>query len=411
MEINNKIEWTKNHMPVMCEIMEEFYLTKPFEGLTIGACLHLTKETAILLTAIKDSGAKVVACASNPLSTQDDVVQYLNDYGIYTLGKKGMSEEEYKQGLYEVVSSKPDYVIDDGADLTKMIHGEIDSDINPSDYPKGGLEETTTGVTRIKNMDLKYPILAVNDSDTKHLFDNVYGTGQSTIDAIMRATNILLAGKTFVVAGYGNCGKGLAQRAKGMGCNVIVTEIDPIKALQASMDGFKVMKMSNAATIGDVFVTVTGSKDVIRKLDFMIMKSGAIVANAGHFDVEIEMGEINKTFKSKKISDDITEYEIPVKEMYGGEFVFKDLHRILILSEGRLVNLSAAEGHPSEVMDMSFANQILGLEWLVEYNDTLKPGVHNIPGMIDEKVAKLKLKALGIEIDKETDEQIEYKNS
>ena len=411
MEINKKIEWTKEHMPVVEKIRQEFLETQPFKGIGVGACLHLTKETAILLMAIKDAGAVVTACASNPLSTQDDVVQYLKDYGITVHGKKGMSEEDYKAGLKAVGLSSCQYMIDDGGDLTEFIHTNGNVAMT---FPKGGLEQTTTGVTRIKNMELKYPILAVNDADTKHLFDNVYGTGQSTLDGIIRATNILLAGKVFVVAGYGNCGKGLAQRARGMGCNVIVTEIDPIKALQAYMDGFKVMKMENAATFGDIFVTVTGSKNVITAQNLFNVKDGAILANSGHFDVEIEMSEINKLFKPKKISDDITEYERIGS--YAEEATNVPRSKFFILSEGRLVNLSAAEGHPSEVMDMSFSNQLLGLRYLIERTSGMdalffEPGVHEIPKDIDIQVASLKLKALGLYIDTETKEQEEYRKS
>lgn len=358
-------------MPVVELIRQE--LGQAFQGLTIGVCLHLTKETAVLLSAIQDCGGKVVACASNPLSTQDDVVEELRAKGVIVYGKKGMSDEEYQNGLEKVMNAKPDYVIDDGADLTVLIHqvGLV--------YPLGGLEETTTGVNRIKEMSLKYPILAVNDADTKHLFDNVYGTGQSTLDGIVRATNALLAGKTFVVAGYGYCGKGLAQRAKGMGCNVIVTEIDPIKALQAHMDGFRVMPMQQAAVVGDIFVTVTGSINVINRDNMLVMKKDVILANSGHFDVEIDV-------KSAK------------------EFGLN------VLAEGRLVNLACAEGHPSEVMDMSFANQLLGLKWLTNYTTVpLLPRVYDMPKELDLKVARLKAKALGVEYDFETLEQLQYR--
>ncbi len=355
-------------MPVLKGIRQRLSQTKPFSGLKIGACLHLTKETGMLLLTLQDAGAEIIACASNPLSTQDNVVEYLKSKGITTYGKRGMSSEEYEEGIVKVATAKCDYVIDDGADLTKKIH-ELGI------FPRGGLEQTTTGVNRIKVMDVKYPILAVNDADTKHLFDNVYGTGQSTLDGIIRATNVLLAGKTFVVAGYGYCGKGLAQKARGMGCNVIVTEINPIKALQAYMDGFRVMTMSETATLGDIFVTVTGSCNVITKSHMEQMKPDVILANSGHFDVEIDV----------KAAQELG---------------------LNLLAEGRLVNLACAEGHPSEVMDMSFANQALGLEYLTQ--NTLQPGVYNIPKKIDMRVAELKLASIDIEIDKETVEQINY---
>lgn len=370
-----KIDQAKKQMPVMRTIWDEFKLTTPFKGLKIGACMHMTKETAVLLLAIKDGGAEVLACASNPMSTQNDVVDELLDKGVAVFyAKKGMTDEEYKQGLWAVASRRPDYILDDGADLTRLMH-EIGEP-----YPKGGLEETTTGVTRIKIMDLKYPIIAVNDAQTKHFFDNVYGTGQSTIDGIIRETKTLLSGKTFVVAGYGYCGKGLATRARGMGANVIVTEIDPIKALQAYMDGFRVMTMEDASDQGDIFVTVTGSKNVITNEHMKWMKPDVILANSGHFDVEIDVEE------AKRLN-------------------------LNILANGRLVNLACADGHPAEVMDMSFANQALGLLHLVKMGFEMRNRVYNIPEEIDNKVAELKLKALGITIDIETDEQKEYKKS
>ena len=399
MNIQNKIEWTKNHMPVMAKIQKELATNKPFAGLKIGACLHLTKETAILLMAIKDGGAEVIACASNPLSTQDDVVEYLKSYGIFVYGKRGETVPEYIEGLRSVLACSPDYIIDDGADLTEAIH----KDTHLEKLPCGGLEETTTGVQRIKNMELLYPILAVNDAQTKHFFDNVYGTGQSTIDAIMRATNILLAGKTFVVAGYGYCGKGLAQRARGMGCNVIVTEVDPVKALQAHMDGFKVMEMKMASFQADIIVTVTGSINVLDK-EVLNLKNRAIIANSGHFDVEINKKTLETNAKSiKEISKDIVEYTL-IDDPSDPDYPCK----VYLLSEGRLVNLSAAEGHPSEVMDMSFANQALGLKYLIQNN--LEKGVHNIPESIDKQVATWKLETLNVYFDKETPEQLSYKN-
>lgn len=375
MNINKKIEWTKEHMPVMEILDKEFTEKKPFEGITVGACLHITKETAILLMAILNGGAKVIACASNPLSTQDDVAEYLRSKGMMIFAKRGMTDTEYQEGLTNVVEKKPHFIIDDGADLTTLIHQQKGERLS---LPLGGLEETTTGVTRIKNMNLKYPILAVNDAETKHFFDNVYGTGQSTLDGIIRATNILLTGKTFVIAGYGYCGRGLAQRARGMGCNVIITEINPVKAIQAYMDGFRVMTMEEAAPIGDIFVTVTGSRDVITKRHMNCMKKSVILANSGHFDIEIDV----KGAKELGLN---------------------------LLADGRLVNLACAEGHPSEVMDMSFANQALGLKYLIE--NKLDSGVHDIPKDIDNRVAKLKLLSLGLEIDIETEEQINYRKS
>lgn len=394
-DIEKKIEWTQQHMPVMEMIRCEFERTKPFAGLTIGACLHLTKETAILLMALQDGGAKIIACASNPLSTQNDIVDYLlEERSMDIHGEKGMTPEEYQQGLVNVAFANPDYVIDDGADLTAYIHE------NNISMPIGGLEETTTGITRIKNMKLRYPILAVNDADTKHLFDNVYGTGQSTIDGIIRATNIMLAGKTFVVAGYGNCGKGLAQRAKGMGCNVIVTEIDPIKALQAHMDGFIVKPMRMAAFEADIVVTVTGSINVLNE-DIRDLKDGAIIANSGHFDVEINKKVLKENATGiTEISKDITEYNL-----------LNGYRKIYLLSDGRLVNLSSAEGHPSEVMDMSFAGQALGLEYLVKHHSELESSVIDLPAVIDTRIANMKLSTLGIQIDVESEEQKKYRLS
>ena len=389
----------------MAKIAEDFQKSKPFSGLTIGVCLHLTKETAILLLALQNGGGKIIACASNPLSTQDDVVKYLQETGMEVYGKKGMSADDYQVGLKAVTDAKPDYVIDDGADLTDFIHKAAFPE--REGLPKGGLEETTTGVTRIKNWNIQYPIIAVNDADTKHLFDNVYGTGQSTLDGIIRATNILLAGKTFVVAGYGFCGKGLAQRARGMGCDVIVTEIDPIRALQAVMDGFKVMEMKMAAFKADVIVTVTGSINVLDK-QIGNLKDGAIIANSGHFDIEINKKYLEANAKKvDQISDDITEYTL-IDDPTDPDFPT----RVNLLSEGRLVNLSAAEGHPSEVMDMSFANQALSLDYLIKHPLMFKDSkVYNVPVEIDREVALLKLKALHVDIDIETEEQTNYRRS
>lgn len=395
MNIKEKIKWTEQHMPVVEKIRKEFIKEKPFKGLTCGVVLHLTKETAVLLMTLQDGGARIIASASNPLSTQEDIVKYLREerkMEIY--GRKGMTDKEYQDGLLAVVKAKSDYVIDDGGDLHNLFNTG-----NFEVMPKGGLEETTTGVTRIKQMDLKYPILAVNDADTKHLFDNHFGTAQSTLDGIIRATNILLAGKTLVVAGYGQCGSGIADRARGMGCNVIVTEIDYIKALQAFMDGFRVMPMRRAVFEADIVVTVTGSINVLGE-EIRNLKDGAIIANAGHFDVEINKKVLKDNFKeTKEVSKDITEYT-----MHGYKTIY-------LLSDGRLVNLAAAEGHPSEIMDLSFSNQLLGLEYMVKDKGMkIMPKVYDIPKSIDEKVAMLKLEALDIEIDKETEEQINYRN-
>lgn len=369
-----RIEAARRDMPVLASIRADFETRQPLKGLIIGACLHITKETAVLLETLKAGGAQVFAAPSNPLSTQDDVANELCLEKIQVYGQHGASPEDYMKGLISVQSHLPQIVIDDGGDLTKVIH-ERTAD---KDLPIGGLEETTTGITVIKKMQLKYPILDVNGAKTKHYFDNVYGTGQSVIDAIMRATNQLLAGKIFVVAGYGYCGKGLAQRARGMGCNVIVTEVDAVKALQALMDGFQVMTMFEAAAVGDIFVTVTGNRDVITKEHMIEMNNGSILANAGHFDVEINVEDV------------------------------KRFPNLILLGEGRLVNLVCAEGHPSSVMDMSFANQALGVEWLLNHAKGMNGAVWPIPVEIDEKVADLKLEAFGVGIDVLTQDQKDY---
>ena len=371
-------------MPVLKKISDEFADTKPFEGLKIGACLHITNETMGLVYALRAGGAQVYLCASNPLSTQDDVADIMRNEGISVFGKHGDIPEEYAQNIESVAQMNCDFIIDDGADLTVKIHNLA---VTQDHFimPKGGLEETTAGVNRIRRMaengSLKYPILAVNDSPTKHLFDNVYGTGQSTIDGILRATNVMLAGKTFVIAGYGNCGKGLAQRAKGMGCNVIITEIDPVKALQAQMDGFQVVPMKVAALIGDIFVTVTGNKDVITRDHMELMRDDVILANSGHFDVEIDV----KAAKELKLN---------------------------ILADGRLVNLVCAQGHPAEVMDMSFSNQALGLQYLIETIGAMPAhDVFNIPRRISDRIARMKLESMGIVIDTLTEAQDAYLKS
>lgn len=397
-----KIEWASSQMPVLRSIQERFSKDKSLKNLTIAACLHITSETANLLIALKAGGAKVVCCASNPLSTQDSVAASLyKDYGIPTYAIKGEDSKTYYSHLNAVLDYEPDITMDDGADLVNLLHTKR------KDLLKkviGSSEETTTGVIRLKAMEkdgaLKLPVIAVNDSDTKHLFDNRYGTGQSTIDGILRATNILLAGKNFVVGGYGWCSRGIAMRAKGMGANVIVTEVDPIRALEAAMDGFVVMKMKDATKIGNIFVSATGDKHVISMEVIKLMKDGAIVANSGHFDVEIDMAGLEKiAFKKRRIRNSLDEYTL------------KNKKKIYVLGEGRLVNLAAAEGHPAEVMDMSFANQALAVEFFLKNKGKLKNAVHVLPKELDQQVASLKLLSMGILIDKLTKEQSRYLSS
>jgi adenosylhomocysteinase len=391
------IEWAENHMPVLMEIRKRFQEEKPLKDIKIGACLHVTKETAVLIRTLKAGGADITLTASNPLSTQDDVAAALASEGIRVYAIKGETREDYYKFIEMVLKNEPIITIDDGADLVTTLHkgkGNINIVI-------GGTEETTTGVLRLKAMAdkklLKYPIIAVNNAETKWDFDNVYGTGQSTIDGILRATNILIAGKKFVVAGYGHCGKGIAIRAKGMGARVIVTEVDPIKALKAVMDGFDVMPMREAAKHGDIFVTATGNKNVIRREHIELMKDGAILANAGHFNVEIDINALEEMKKEKRKINDFTD-----------EYILNDGRKIYLLAEGRLVNLVAAEGHPSEVMDMSFSNQALCIEYIVKNHHKLEPKVYDVPREIDEEIARLKLKKMGIEIDTMTEEQINY---
>jgi len=399
----DRIEWAERDMPVLRkEIRERFIKEKPLKGIKIAACLHVTTETANLVRTLKDGGAEVYLCASNPLSTQDDVAAALvKHYDIPVFAIKGEDEKTYYEHIRAVLSKEPNITMDDGADLISTLHKECPELI---ENVIGGTEETTTGVIRLKAMAkdkaLKYPVIAVNEALTKHLFDNRYGTGQSTIDAILRATNRLLSGSIFVVAGYGWCGKGVAMRAKGMGAEVIVTEVDPIKAIEARMDGFRVMPMIEAAKLGDFFCTVTGNINVIREEHFKVMKDGAIVSNSGHFNVEIDIPALEKlAVKKRRVRDFVDEYTL------------EDGKRIYLLAEGRLVNLSAAEGHPASVMDMSFANQALSCEYLVKDGKSLEPNVYVVPGHIDRQVAELKLKAMGIEIDELTPEQIEYLNS
>ncbi len=398
----NRIEWAEMDMPVLRSIRERFKEERPLRGVRISACLHVTTETANLVLTLKEGGAEVYLTASNPLSTQDDVAASLvKHYGIPVFAIRGEDRNTYYSHLKAVIEKKPHIVIDDGADLISTIHKE---------YPQlaeeilGGMEETTTGVIRLKAMAkdgvLKFPIIAVNDAYTKHMFDNRYGTGQSTIDGILRATNRLIAGSYFVVAGYGWCGKGVAQRARGMGATVIVTEVDPIKALEAKMDGFLVMPMVSAAKLGDFFVTVTGNTSVIRKEHFEVMKDGAIVSNSGHFNVEIDLNALEEMSVSRReIRKEVEEYKLP------------DGRRIYVLAQGRLVNLASAEGHPASVMDMSFANQALSAKFIKERSTELKKDVYKVPDEIDREVASLKLKAMGIEIDELTPEQVKYLSS
>jgi adenosylhomocysteinase len=392
-----QIEWASKHMPVLNQIKERFQKEKPLKNLTLGACLHVTKETAVLVETFLAGGAKVALCGSNPLSTQDEVAAALAEKGVNVFAWRGQATEEYYWCIEKVIDTKPIITLDDGADLVGTIHNKRTEAIT---HIKGGTEETTTGVLRLRAMEktgtLKYAIIAVNDAYTKYLFDNRYGTGQSTIDGILRATNILLAGKNFVVCGYGWCGRGIAMRAQGMGANVIITEVNPLRALEAVMNGFRIMPISEAAKIGDIFVTATGDISVIRKEHMQKMKDGAILANSGHFNVEINIKELEELAVSKRtIRPNLEEYTL------------KDGRKLYLLAEGRLVNLASAEGHPSEVMDMSFANQALCVEYLAK-NEKMPPKVYPVPREVDESVARLKLNAMKIKIDELTEEQKKY---
>jgi len=392
-----QIEWASKHMPVLNQIKRKFIKEKPLKDLTIGACLHVTKETAVLVDAFLAGGAKVALCGSNPLSTQDDVAAALAEKGVNVFAWRGQTTEEYYWCVEKVIDNKPTITLDDGADLVGTVHSKRTEALFNI---KGGTEETTTGVLRLRAMEkngaLKYAIIAVNDAYTKYLFDNRYGTGQSTIDGILRTTNILLAGKNFVICGYGWCSRGIAMRAQGMGANVIVTEVNPLRALEAAMNGLSVMPLTEAAAVGDIFVTATGDINVIRKEHMQKMKDGAILANSGHFNVEINIKDLEELSTSKRnIRPNLEEYTL------------KDGRKLYLLAEGRLVNLAAAEGHPSEVMDMSFANQALCVEYLVK-SDKMPPKVYLVPKEIDETVAKLKLDAMKIRIDELTSEQKEY---
>ncbi|MGQ9813374.1 MAG: adenosylhomocysteinase [Dissulfurimicrobium sp.] len=397
-----RIEWAAQSMPVLNQIKVRFKAEKPLKGMRLGACLHVTTETASLVQTLKAGGAEVYLCASNPLSTQDDVAASLVKHdNIPVFAIKGEDNDTYYAHLRAVLDARPNFTMDDGADLVSTLHMErkdLLEDII------GGTEETTTGVIRLRAMAkegvLKYPIIAVNDANTKHLFDNRYGTGQSTLDGIIRATNRLIAGSVFVVAGYGWCGKGVAMRVKGMGARVIVTEIDPLKALEAVMDGYDVMPMAEAASIGDFFCTVTGNIHVIRKEHFLKMKDGAIVANSGHFNVELDLDALSSITESSRIIRPFVE-----------EYTLTNKRRIYVLGEGRLINLASAEGHPSSVMDMSFANQALCAEYMVKNARNLERKVYGVPEEIDRNIARLKLISMGIDIDMLTEEQTKYLGS
>ena len=397
-----RIEWADRQMPVLALIRERFAKEKPLKGIVLGACLHVTSETANLMRTLKEGGASLALCASNPLSTQDDVAASLvEDYGIPVFAIHGEDKKTYYKHVHDVLDAKPNITMDDGGDLVSTLHSER------KELLKGiiaGTEETTTGVIRFRSMErdkvLKFPIIAVNDAMTKHFFDNRYGTGQSSLDGILRATNVLLAGKNFVVAGYGWCGRGVALRAKGEGANVIVTEIDPLKAIEAVMDGYRVMPMAQAALEGDIFITATGNKNVIREEHITRMKEGTILCNTGHFNVEIEIPALERLSVSKRtMRKEVEEYRL------------KSGKKVFLLSEGRLVNLAAAEGHPAAVMDMSFANQALCAEHIAKNGRGLEVKVHSVPEDIDAQVARLKLESMGVAIDRLTKEQEKYLRS
>jgi len=397
-----RVAWADAQMPVLAGIRSRFAKETPLRGQRLAACLHVTTETAVLLKTLKAGGAEVVACASNPLSTQDDVAATLvADEGIPVYAVRGEDRDTYYSHLNAALDSHPTMTMDDGCDLVSTLHQE-----RPGQCGEvvAGTEETTTGVIRLRAMEvagaLRFPIVAVNDADTKHLFDNRYGTGQSTIDGIVRATNLLLAGRVFVVAGYGYCGKGLASRARGMGAQVVVTEVDPLRALEAAMDGFRVMTMAEAARAGDVFVTVTGDRDVLRAEHFAAMKDGAVLANSGHFDIEIDLPALESSATARRQARPNVE-----------EYTLEDGRRLYVVAEGRLVNLGAAEGHPAAVMDMSFANQALCAEWVVHHVAELTAKVYDVPGEIDREIARLKLESMGIAIDTLTPAQQEYLSS
>ena len=394
-----RIEWAFQSMPVLQIIRKQFIKSQPLKDIRVAACLHVTTETANLMIALRDGGANIVLCASNPLSTQDDVASSLvRDYNIPVYAIKGENNDVYYSHIMAALDHKPQITMDDGADLVTILHTKRKELL---EHVIGGTEETTTGVIRLQAMAkekvLRYPIVAINDALTKHLFDNRYGTGQSTLDGIIRATNLLLAGMTVVVAGYGWCGRGVAMRARGMGANVIVTEIDPTKAIEAIMDGFRVMSMGEAAVIGDLFVTLTGNKSVITRDHFEKMKNGAIMCNSGHFNVEIDLDILANMASSRRPAREFVE-----------EFAMRDGRKVYVLGEGRLINLAAAEGHPASVMDMSFANQALSAEYMVKNHAKLEKRVYAVPEELDKQVAKMKLEAMGVKIDRLTPEQEHY---
>jgi len=397
-----RVEWADGQMPVLRRIRERFTRERLLEGLRVAACLHVTTETANLVRTLAAGGAQVTLCASNPLSTQDDVAAALVvEYGIPTFAVRGEDRDTYYRHIQQVLDTRPHLTLDDGADLVTTLHRQR-TDVLPG--VRGGTEETTTGVIRLRAMAragaLRYPIVAVNDAKTKHWFDNRYGTGQSTVDGILRATNLLLAGRIVVVCGYGSCGRGVAARARGMGAHVLVTEVDPLAALEAVMDGFPVVPMAEAARRGDVFVTVTGNRHVIRREHFEVMRDGAVLANAGHFDVEIDLAALRQvSVGCRRVREHVEEFTLP------------DGRRLYLLAEGRLVNLAAAEGHPAAVMDMSFANQALCVEWLARGAGELAPQVYPVPETIDRQVASLKLEAMGVRIDELTADQRRYLES
>merc|ERR1712178_496633 len=397
-----RIDWAAREMPVLRQIQERFAKEKPFAGIRLTACCHVTTETAGLAIALKAGGADSLLIASNPLSTQDDVAACLvADYGIPVYAKKGEDDATYHSHVQIALDHRPNIIIDDGSDVVATLIKERQHQMEDI---IGTTEETTTGIVRLLAMFndgvLTFPAMNVNDADTKHFFDNRHGTGQSTLDGIVRATNVLLAGKTTVVVGYGWCGKGTALRARGLGANVIVTEVDPVRAIEAIMDGFRVMPMAEAAPLGDLFITVTGNKHVIRGEHFNVMKDGAIVCNSGHFDIEIDLETLGKNADNVKTVRPFTQ-----------QYTLKNGKSVIVLGEGRLINLAAAEGHPSAVMDMSFANQALACEYLVKNKGKLQPGLHSIPTEVDKEIARLKLQAMGIGIDTLTNEQLEYMNS
>jgi adenosylhomocysteinase len=391
-----RIEWAGRRMPVLASIRERFERDAPLTGRRFGACMHVTSETANLMLTLRAGGASVALCASNPLSTQDDVAAALVDAGIPVFARRGEDAGTFYSHIHAVLDTQPDVIFDDGADMTTVLHKER------TDQPIiGGLEETTTGVIRLRAMAedgvLRFPVVAVNDSETKHLFDNRHGTGQSSLDGIMRASNILFAGRTVVVAGYGDCGWGIAERAKGLGADTVVVEADPIRALSAAMNGHRVMTSIEAAAQGDVFITATGNIHVLREEHFVVMKDGALLANAGHFDVEVDLVALDRLAVGRRVlRPNLEEYTLP------------DGRRLLVVAEGRLVNLSAAEGHPADVMDMSFADQALAAEWILEGADQLEPGVYTLPHRLDVEVARLKLAAMGNGVEELTAEQQKY---